>query len=92
MKVRNCCFCINLRKGAMTIGFLHLISLISSLLRFNPLNVTIKFFTVACFLMMLFKDTEIHRMLFFVAYVIELVILYAFECYMIMKAYKNDLP
>ena len=42
--------------------------------------------------MMVFKDNEINRMLYFVAYVIELVILYVIEAYAVLSVFKNKVP
>ena len=89
--MKHCCWCIKVKTGALIIGAMQLISLVSrAMTQFNLMTFALKIFTVGCFLMMLYKDNEINRMMYFVSYCIEIAILYSIEFYMIYLAYSSD--
>ena len=90
--MRHCCWCIKVKTGALIIGSMQLFSLFSQFAHFNLITVALKFFTVACFLMVLFKDNEMNRMLYYVSYVIELAILYSIEFYFTAKVFTDGVP
>ena len=89
-RVKHCCCCIDIARGAMIIGALHAFGLLIGVMSMNPIKIVFELFTGLTFLRMVYQDTDQSRLLFFSAFVVYVVTLGAIELYYCIKPAENE--
>ena len=71
MRQDRCCCCVDIWRGTMIIGCLLLLDLLIELRWPNQIRLFIKLGAIASFVIMVWRDLEVTRMVFFFAYCIN---------------------
>ena len=77
----RCCFCATIKTGAIIIGTLNLISLVTAAINFDFVQVALRIFTSCWFLMMLKQDSKSRRFAYMVTYLSQAFITGMIELY-----------
>ena len=72
--VSRCCCCFSVKTGAYIIGCFHVFGLLIGLYILNVLQIAIDAFCGVTFLLMVYKDSEMKRLMYFTSYVIYSII------------------
>ena len=79
MKLKNFCCCVKISHGAIVIGLINIVNVVVALARFDIFGIVLKVFTAGCFVMMVRNDNRMWRLLFFCAYMTEVLIQYIIQ-------------
>ena len=74
VKLSKCCCCVHVKTGAYTIGFLHVVGLLVGIIRLDYLQIALEVFCGATFLLMIYGDNELRRLMYFAAYCVYVII------------------
>ena len=70
VKASKCCCCIPIKTGAYIIGCIHVLGVIIGIAQLDVLKIALDIFCGATFLVMVFRDSEWVRMLYFAVYLV----------------------
>ena len=88
----HCCCCLSIRTGAMILGFFSLLSLLSEVEEFYPLRLAANGVAAVSFVLMIFKDSEFNRKLFFITYMISTLLMFCVGVYMAYEKLEDQEP
>ena len=77
MQVQNCCCCIGVRTGALILGIFCILGLLQELEEFYPLRMAANGLGAGAFILMILKDSEFRRRLFFYCFTISFIMCFA---------------
>ena len=89
-KLNKCCCCVPIKIGASIIGGLHVFFLVMSLYKQAYVNAALNLFSGTVFLVMLYKDTQFTRLVFFATFITQVLLIIALDIYFILFPWVED--
>ena len=89
---KTCCCCLSVYQGTMILGCFTLLNLLSEIEEFSPLRMAVNAIAAIAFVLMVFKDSEFNRKLFFITYMISSIMMWCLGIYKAFDKIEEEEP